>query len=45
MGPWVFLKDKKFYDDGFQKKNSQGPKLKRDIFERISVIFKPVNYE
>jgi len=25
----------------FKKKNSQGPKLKRDIFARISVIFKP----
>jgi len=28
----------------FKKKISQGPKLKRDIFARTSVIFKPLFY-
>jgi len=41
MSPGTFLKDRKFCKDGFQKKNLQGPKLKRDIFAGTSQIFKP----
>jgi len=45
MGPGTFLKDRKFCEDGFLNFFLQGPKLKRDIFAGMSVIFKPRMYD
>jgi len=41
MGSGTFLKDRKFWEDGFVIFFLQGPKLKRGIFAGMSVIFKP----
>jgi len=44
MGPGTILKNKNFARTDFNIFFLQGPKLKRDIFARTSVIFKSFNF-